>query len=289
MTKIKKRIYIVLAIYFALSLLGLVVYLIISHQNNVKNGYNNDINVWLSSHITEQRSYRLDVIIDTTFAYGTESGQKPQSIADITDNYELTVLKDTKTAKITYVSQSLYYGSNNASNQTTSVDTSSYLSVSGDSVTIWLWNGSGYKKTVTENADLADAIDAILFSDNTEICDGNVLSAELSENVLSADKKTLTLKRSVDSRAWYLPYELIGNKKSNAYPPLNLEFTYAADTDGMRTCTVSDLKTLYAFAYAALHGTEYANIYTQNSLSYVQTLTIDFSDTGLAKSFSLPD
>lgn len=289
MTQKKKRIYIVLAIYLALALIGLGVYLIINHQNNVKNGYNDDINTWLSSHIAEQRSYRLDVMIDTTFAYGTESGQKPQNIPDITDNYELTVFKDKKTAKITYETQSLYYGSNNVSNKTVSVGTSSYLSLSGDTVTMWLWNGSGYAKTVTVSSDLADAIDAILFSDNTKLCDGSVLSAGLSENVLSADKKTLTLKRSVDSRAWYLSYELIGNKKSSAYPPLNLEFTYAADTDGMRTCTVSDIKALYAFAYAALHGTEYANVYTQNSLSYVQTLTIDFSDTGLAKNFALPD
>lgn len=289
MTQKKKRIYIVLAIYLALALIGLSVYLIISHQNNVKNGYNDDINAWLSSHITEQHSYRLDATVDTTFAYGTASGQKPQTSPDISDAYELTVFKDTKTAKITYVSQSLYYGSNNPSNATVSVGTSSYLSLNADTVTIWLWNGSGYKKTVTDNAELADAIDAILFSDSIDICDGNVLSAELSENALSADKKTLTLKRSVDSCAWYLPYELIGNKKSSAYPPLNLEFTYAADTDGMRTCTVSDIKALYAFAYAALHGTEYTNIYTQNSLSYVQTLTIDFSDTGLAKSFTLPN
>lgn len=290
MTQQRKRLYLVLAVYLTLSLIGLIVFLTVSHQNKLKNTYNDEINAWLSDHITNQTSYRLDAVVFTTFAYGTASGQKPQNLPDVSDYYELTVFKDTQTAKIEYQKQELYYGSNNSSNSSTDINTSSYLSVNGSTVTIWLYDRSGgYQKRIIENSKLANAISSILFTDSTDICDGTVLSAQLTENTLSADKETLTLKRSIAAQDWYLPYEILSGKTSAVYSPISLEFTYATDTDGMRKCIASDITDLYAFAYAAMHGSEYSNIYTQNNLSYIQTLTVDFSDTGLAKSFSLPD
>lgn len=243
-----------------------------------KEAYNQVIQSWLEDNIQEEDDYKLKLGLLTV--YDEWDKEKPENMpVSLTTEYEVHIFKSEKKAKIVATEWIKNQGL---------IEKTTYLSIKDDRVIIYRSTDSGFKKESYQDAQLVEAVSAIMFPNDVSIFDGVVVQCYITDES-SLSMKTLGVQRRVDSEPFYRPYYLITGKQQEEKNFLSFNFSYDIKLKTMYTLTIHDVGNYYKTVYYLLNDSQYENIYTKNNIKYDQELSIYFYTMNKAEKFELPE
>lgn len=244
-----------------------------------KEEYNQTIQSWLEENIQNAEDYKLSLSLTTSYAQYDQ--ERPANIPEnYNADYEIHVFKPERKVKITVNEPEL-----NEQGLAKMTEKTFYLSIEEDRVILYKGTDMGGSKEIYQNAQLAEAVRAIVFPDDMGIFNGQVVLSGISEDGM----KTLGVQRAVAGEPFYRPIYILTGERREAGKLLSFNFNYDTVSKRMFNLSIPQVEDWYRAIYYILNKSPYENIYTQNNFKYDQQLNVYFNEMGKAEDFELPE